>query len=104
MIKDVNVNATSLRRCKDCGMLFATAQPRKRLCNDCERKHRMQSHIYQNAQRKKDVEIITEIEKAYNFEKSKDPTKSNDEKIREINRKAEAMGLSYGKYVAKYGG
>lgn len=41
-----------------------------------------------------------------NWTKAGQPKKpeSNLEKIREINRKALAAGMSYGKYVAKHGG
>ncbi len=87
-----NREATRLRLgtrlCMQCGKEFAPNHPAKVCCSP-------------ECQRERDRE---RVRLAYSGEKLKGKKVSTEKQLIDINAKAKAMGLSYGQYVARYGG
>lgn len=78
-----------IKICVICGNEFAPNQPTKVCCSpECQRirdRQRIRESNHSIKQRNKKV-------------------KSTEQQINDINAKAKALGMSYGQYVARYGG
>jgi hypothetical protein len=74
--------------CAICGKEFAPNHPAKMCCSP-------------ECQRERDRDLVRSKRK---YKGTKQKNKSSEEQIIDINAKAKAMGLSYGQYVARYGG
>lgn len=78
-----------IRICVICGNEFAPNQPAKVCCSP-------------ECQRVRDRQRVRESNHSIKLRNKK--VKSTEQQINDINAKAKAMGLSYGQYVARYGG
>lgn len=77
------------RICAICGKEFSPNQPAKVCCSP-------------ECQRERDRERIRVSNRSIQQRNKK--VKSSEQQINDINAKAKALGLSYGQYVARYGG
>ena len=78
------------RFCVVCGNEFAVNHPAKICCSP-------------ECQRERDRERVRISNRSIQ-QKTAKKAKSSEKAINDINAKAKAMGLSYGQYVARYGG
>mgnify|MGYP003314736900 CR=1 FL=1 len=77
------------RICLTCGKEFAPSNSNKVCCSS-------------ECQKVRDRELVNASNRSIRQRNKK--AKSSEQQINDINAKAKAMGLSYGQYVARYGG
>lgn len=88
---------TTTKFCKTCGKIMWDVQPTKRYCDSCIHKRNIKSER---------AGILPAPQGCRCFEKSKKPAthpclKKTIKPIEQCTREADAMGLTYGQYVAR---
>ena len=84
------IERNGIRICLICGNEFAPSHANKVCCSP-------------ECQKKRERELVNASNRSIQQKRAK-KVKSSEQQINDINAKAKAMGLSYGQYVARYGG
>lgn len=87
---------TTTKFCKTCGKIMWDVQPTKRYCDACIRKRNIKS-AQASYQRRKETGQTKKKKK----KKPAAPAVKSIKSIEQCTREADALGLTYGQYVAR---